>query len=119
MKGHGGVFGDIKSTKAETLPHFFTKMMVMKLLQEKRHKAMIEVPVGHGTVDCYDFTTKYAYEIEPRVDRKKLKMKFDKYSLGGAEEVIMIPYKELFKLLEIAPENLRKWRKAIDNYLNA
>lgn len=118
-KGEGGVFGGtVLSTKVETLEHFFTKMMIMKLLQEKKHKALIEQSVGNGTVDCYDYTTCYAYECEPRIDLKKLQMKLEKYSLGGAKEVVMIPYEKLWEELGIPRENLFKWKKAIEKYLN-
>ena len=119
MKGSGGVFAKTKSHKGETLQHFFTKVMIMKLLLDKNHSANIEVHVPTGSIDCYDFTTRYAYEVEPVINQEKLKKKFETYSLSGAREVVMVPYKQLWDILGIAPENLDKWKKAIDSYLNA
>lgn len=119
MKGEGGVFTHCQSHSKERIEHFLLKALVMKCLQEKRHKAFMEQSVGDGSVDCYDYTTKYAYEIEPRIDNKKLIAKFNKYSLGGAEEVIMIPYKELWDRVGVTPKQLRDLRKLVEMYLNA
>ena len=118
-KGEGGVFANCKSHSSEKIEHFFTKMMIMKLLQEKKHKALIEQQIGNGTVDCYDYTTCYAYECEPVKNMQVAKEKFDKYSLGGAKEVVIIPYLKIFEELQIPRENLMKWKKKIEGYLNA
>lgn len=121
MKGEGGVFGhSVKSTSRESIEHFMTKMMVMKILQEKNHKALIEQPIGDGSVDCYDYTTDYAYECEPRFNAKKLQMKYEKYSkeVGKAKEVVIIPYEQIWEDLNLPRETLFKWKKKIEGYLN-
>lgn len=114
----GGVFEHTKSHKNETVEHFFTKIMIMKILSEQNHDARIEYTLATGNVDCYDLTTSTAYEVEPRIDTKKLADKLERYTKGGAKEVIMIPYKKIWQSLQIAPENLRKWKKEIDQYLH-
>ncbi len=106
------------SHSKESIPHFMTKLMIMKLLQNKRHKALIEQDIGYGTVDCFDYTTKYAYECEGSITQEKIKSKFKKYSLGGAEEVVLIPYKKLWKILDVDSKKLHEWTKAIEVYLN-
>ena len=114
MKGMGGVFSHCTSHKNETLQHFFTKLMILKILQEKNRKALIEQNIGYGIVDCYDYTNSIAYECEPRIDAKKLQEKYKKYSLGGAKDVIIVPYEELWKLLDLDEKRFKIWKKAIE-----
>lgn len=108
------------SNKSETVEHFFTKMMVYKLLLERGYEVSLEYYiVGTGVMDVFDRTNGIVYEIEPTKQKSQAKwQQFKVYS--GVNEVVIVPYNEIMRRLTgeiFSSSALRLWKNEVKKHL--
>lgn len=108
------------SNKSETVEHFFTKLMVYKLLLERGHEVSLEFYInGTGVMDVFDRTTGVVYEIEPT--KQKADAKWRQFKLyTGVKEVVIVPYNEIMVKMRgqvFQKHSLNLWRSEVEKHL--
>jgi len=117
------MFKNTKSHKNETIEHFMVKILCWKCCLELNHEAYTEyIVTGTGVFDVFDTTTGIIYEIEPRLNHKKLREKWAQYKVvSGVTDIVVIPYKTIMKKFSksrFETSTLRELVKEIKRYVN-
>ena len=117
------MFKNSKSNKSETIEHFMVKLLCWKCCLELNHKAYIEYVVeGTGVFDVFDETTGIIYEIEPKMNYKKLREKWAQYKVVcGVNDIVLIPYKRIMTALSgltFTDDTRRRLVKEIKRYIH-
>lgn len=94
------------SNGSESMKHWILKAMIFKILRERQRTVAVEYQLNGVVVDVLDMDRSIAYEIESKIDGKKVKRRLR--DLRQLHDVFFIDVNKIPDDLKSAESLLRK-----------